>query len=122
MKAAQSCLFLCENSMVSFKSLYSFSKKEIDTAFKEVHPAGSILGLKLLQTPPSEKPHGKLLIIIPRAVGTAVVRNKIRRQIKAVFYEERLYEKLVTSIVLIYKQATKIGFEELKKFLVKNIV
>jgi len=41
-----------------------------------------------------EKPSfGKILIIIPGKTGNAIKRNKIRRQIKAIFYEEKLFEK-----------------------------
>ncbi len=71
------------------------------------------------KTPPLS--HGKLLIVIPRKAGKAHERNLIKRRIKAIYYEEKLYEKSIISIILVREEATKISFEELKKFLVKNL-
>jgi len=65
--------------------------------------------------------HGKILIVIPRKAGKAHERNLIKRRIKAIYYEEKLYAKPIVSIVLVRKEATKINFEDLKKFLVKNL-
>jgi len=55
-------------------------------------------GRKIYQAPeldvrviPSKSDIGRILIIIPKKVGSAPKRNKIRRRLKAIFYAYRLY-------------------------------
>lgn len=104
--------------MPKFKNLFSFSQSEIDTTFKSAKQLKSMLGLKLLQAPMLEKQeHGKLLIITPRAVGKAHIRNLIRRQLKAIFYENRLYAFNGKLIILVYKPAIELSFNQLRLFL-----
>ena len=100
----------------TYKELYRFSKKEVEQAFSQALTTNSIPGLKLLQTPTKEIPHGKILIVIPKKTGKAHDRNRIKRQIKALFYEEKLYEKPIVSIILVYKQALDLSYSELKAF------
>jgi len=110
--------------MINFSSLFSFSQKEIKQAFNKAKFKNKINGLKLLQLSSEEldeKPSlGKILIVIPGKTGNAIKRNKIRRQIKAIFYEEKLFEKPLISILLVYKPALKLNFEQVKEFLVKS--
>ena len=110
--------------MVKINSLFSFPQKEIRQAFQKAKLKNKINGLKLLQIVSNELDEkysfGKLLIVIPAKTGKAVDRNKIKRQIKAIFYEERLFEKPLISILLVYKPALKLNFEQIKEFLVKS--
>ncbi len=109
--------------MVKFRSLFTFSKKEIHSYFKKAKFKNKINGLKLLQTNP-EKPDqefGKLLIIIPKRSGKATKRNLIKRQIKAIFYEEKLFKNPLISILFVYKTAMELTFDQLKVFLVKSL-
>lgn len=81
-------------------------------------------GFKLLQSKIEQPDHtnmGKLLIVISRKVGNAVERNKLRRQIKSIFFEEKLYVKPKKSILIVYKEAKDLSFDQIKKFLVKNL-
>ena len=107
--------------MPRFKSLFSFSQNEIDLAFKNANTIKNAQGLKFLQTDEKNIEHGKILIITPRKLGKAHDRNKIRRQIKAIFFEEKLYEKPVISILLLYKEALDLTYEELKIFMLKSL-
>ncbi len=111
-----------------FKGLFSFKEKEISLLFDRASRKGSIPGLLLLQASLDQSAcpeggqgacFGKLLIIIPRKVGVASVRNKLRRQLKAIFWEHELYKKPVASILLVYKQAVALEFAELRNFLQK---
>ena len=104
-----------------FKLLFSFAKKEIDWAFKRVRMIARTRGLKLLQVPKvfsAENKFGKILIIIPRRAGKAHKRNLIKRRVKSIFYEEKLFENIATSILLVREDAAKMSFEQLKEFLV----
>ena len=116
--------------MINFRQLFSFKKKEIDAAFNNIRSKKTLLGLKLLLPDKDSKQirdetplthHGKLLIIIPQIAGKAPTRNLLRRRIKAIYFEEKLYEKPIISILLVYKEAIKLSFDEIKSFLVRNL-
>ncbi|MBD3273652.1 ribonuclease P protein component [Candidatus Dependentiae bacterium] len=107
---------------MKFKELFRFEKKEIDQVFKNAKQIDKIEGLKLLQSPAGQNQNfGKLLIIASKKVGKAHKRNKIRRQLKSIFYQENLFKNPVNSIILVYKSALNLKFEELKEFLIKNL-
>ena len=109
--------------MAKVKKYCSFTKNEIDFAFQNAKLSNQILGLKLLEAPflSTEEPTGKILIVIPKRFGNACKRNKLKRQIKSIFHEEKLYEKPVTSILLAYKQAKDLSFNDIKTFLVNAL-
>ncbi len=107
-----------------FTSLFSFTQKEVDAAFSHASKLASKPGLKLLAAAATEEqipPHGKLLIMIPRRFGGAVKRNRIRRQIKSIYYENGLYTKPRIAILLVYPDANAMGFEELREFLINAL-
>ena len=101
------------------KNLFSFKKQEIKEAFQNASFLAKTSGITLLQAPGSD--HGKLLIITPKKIGTAVQRNKFRRQVKSIFYEEKLFVDPKITILMTYKQAVSLTFDEIKNFLVKNL-
>jgi len=107
-----------------FKDFFSFNQEEIRKAFKKARLHARMSGFKLLQAPLSQAPttlsHGKLLIVASRKSGRAHERNKIKRQLKAIFYEEKLYKKPVTSIVIVYKQAMNLTYDQIKEFLLQS--
>ena len=105
---------------VSFKSLFQFSKPKIDAAFKNAKRIAGTKELTLLQAP-SEHNHGKLLIIIPKKVGKAHDRNLLRRRLKAIFYENKLYQKIYTFIILARPGAAQIQVEQLKQFVINSL-
>lgn len=106
--------------MAKTRKYFSFSKKEIEPLLKTAKLVCKEKGLKLLVTP-SMKLFGKLLIITPKKSGKAYERNLIKRRFKAIFYEEKLFEKPLTYIIFVYKAAMKLDFQNLKNFLVKNL-
>ena len=127
--------------MIKFKSLFSFSRTEIQNLFPVAKHKANINGFKLLQIAPqdiilsetisSEKPiattknitpeHGKILIITSRKTGKAHDRNLIRRRIKEIFYKHQLYQKPVISILIVYNSALKLTYEQITDFLTQNI-
>ncbi len=108
---------------MKFKDLFRFEKKEIDHTFQNVQQENKIEGLKQLQSPVQKEGQdfGKLLIIASRKTGKAHKRNRIRRQLKSIFYQEELFKKPVNSIVLVYKSALDLTFEQLRQFLISNL-
>ena len=102
--------------MSLFRNLFQFSTQEVAAAFKHAHAHGSRNGLKVLEAPQSSGAlHGKLLIITNKSLGKAHDRNRIKRQIKAIFYEEKLYQKQAIRIMLVYPKSLTLSFDDLKK-------
>lgn len=102
--------------MIKFRQLFSFTKKEIDECFSKAKRKITKPEFRLLFLPKTEAP-GKLLIVIPKASGKAYKRNKIRRQIKSIFYEENLYQNPGIWIIIVYKKAMDLSFKDIKQFL-----
>lgn len=111
--------------MTIFRKLFAFTSPEITCIFRHARAKKYHVGLKLLEAPAScstliqsaKVPYGKLLIVTPRASGKAHDRNRVRRQTKAIFYEEELYKTPAIWVLLVRKQAMDLGFDDLKKFL-----
>lgn len=98
------------------KYLSSFTKQEVDHAFKTITSRIKINGLTILKAPQA-RIKGRILIIIPKKAGKANLRNQIRRRLKSIFYEEKLYEQPYDWIVLVNKEACGNSFSELKKIM-----
>jgi len=94
------------------------SKKAIDELFKKARRVIAHPGLHILIAPKTAE-FGRILIIASRKTGNAPERNKIRRRLKSIFYEERLYEKGLDCIVIVKKDGIAIPFAGLKDLLLK---
>jgi len=94
-----------------------FSRKEIDTLFANNIAVYKSKELVILQAPCSFST-SRILLITSRKVGNAPERNKLRRQGRAIFYEEQLY-KLQHHCVIIFKAPAKsLSFAQFKTILV----
>ncbi len=94
------------------------SKKDISKLFKVARRVVKHPGLHILLAP-KQKDFGRILIVTSKKVGTAPERNKIRRRLKSIFYEEKLYEKGFDCIAIAKPEATKLTHQELKKLLIE---
>ena len=92
------------------------SKKDIDTVFKNARRVIARPGIHILIAP-TLAPFGKVLIIVPRAVGSAPARNKLRRRIRSIFYQETLFKKGLDCIVIFKVGATQLSFTTLRDLL-----
>lgn len=100
------------------RKLTQFTKKEIGIQFQRArlvlkHSAFTILFAPRLID------FSRILIITSRKVGNAPQRNKIRRRIKSLFYEEKLFTSPYDCIVIVRKEAVDLSFAELKKLLLQ---
>jgi ribonuclease P protein component len=64
---------------------------------------------------------GRILIIASRKVGSAPVRNLVKRRLKALFYEEKLFELKRNIIVYLKKPSSTLSYDELKKLVMEAI-
>ena len=101
-----------------FRKLTQFSKGEIDRAFASAKRVVKHPGLTLLSAP-KQGDFARILIVVSRKVGTAPQRNKLRRQIKTIFFEDKMFEGERDLIALLRAPATELTFDELKKLLLK---
>lgn len=95
------------------RTLSRFAPSEVKTIFKR--------GKRVLKNPtcdiivsPKTYVHGRILVITPKRVGKASQRNKIRRRIKALFFERKYYEHGYDCVTIIKKEGIETSFDELK--------
>jgi ribonuclease P protein component len=101
--------------------LTRFKRDEIAELFKNA----SVLFRSphfLLLSAPAKQEYGRLLPVISKKIGSAPKRNQLRRRLKAIFYENRLFA-LQQDVVFIAKQkeATNLSFDDLRAILNREI-
>ena len=94
--------------------LSKFSKKELDSFFKQAKRVYKDQAFTILVVPKKEE-FAKVLIVVPRKYGNSPQRNLIKRRIRAIFREEKLYEKPYNSAFIIRPEGKKYSFADLKK-------
>lgn len=70
---------------------------------------------------PARFPYGRVVAITPGKIGNAPQRNLFRRQIKALFYEEKLYALGFDCVVIGKIQATTLSFNSLKTVFIQTL-
>ncbi len=94
------------------KRISRFTKQEISEIFKKARRAVRRPGLDILCAPAAKKT-GRILVITPRKVGSAPQRNLVRRRLKAIFYEKKLFERGFDCVVIVKKPGVLLTFETL---------
>src|SRR5271170_2582127 len=102
------------------RNLSHFTKTEVDAVFAQARRVVKNSGLLILAAP-QQKLHGRILIIASRKVGSAPIRNKIRRRLKSIFYEQELYKKGYDCIIIVNKESVFLPFERLKQMLIQAL-
>ena|SRR5581483_11074005 len=97
----------------------SLSRREITALFATAarvvrHPCLDIL------VAPKTQSEARLVVITPKRTGTAPARNKVRRQLKAIFYEQQYYLQGCDCAVII-KNMAELSFEKLKELLAEGM-
>ncbi len=64
-----------------------------------------------------KQPFAKILIVTPKKIGSAPARNLLKRRLKAIFYEEKLYQRPYNLAALCRKGSPQLSFDELKTIL-----
>ena len=98
------------------RAITSFTEREIRSVFFRARTVFKAPEMEI-RTAPATGPFGRILIVLPRTVGTAPERNLIKRRIKAIFYQSKLYEQNKDVIVLVRKHAQKFSFADLEQLL-----
>ncbi len=98
------------------KKISSFTRQEVSQLFARVSPKVKVSGLRILRAPATLE-FGRILIVTPRRVGTAPERNLVRRRIKSIFREQKLYQRRYDCIALVGRDATAMSYQELLRYL-----
>jgi ribonuclease P protein component len=95
------------------RKITQFSPSEIDSLWKQARRVVRHAGLHLLKAPRSGS-LGRILMVIPKRIGDAPTRNKLRRQLRHIFYENKLFNGDSDWIVIARPGADKITFATLQ--------
>lgn len=95
------------------KKISKFTKREIDYLFRHARRVLRNEACTILLAP-RQADFGRILIVASRKVGNAPERNLIRRRIKSIFYEEKLFEGNFDWAVIAQKKLTEFSFDQLK--------
>lgn len=99
------------------KKLSSFTRTEVTTLFKGARTKVKLPGLRILKAPISGRTAGRVLIVTPRRVGNAPERNLLRRRVRAIYREDKLYTHPYDCVLLFGKEALLIPFDELRRLI-----
>ena len=96
------------------RKITKFKKKEIDYLFKHARRVFKNPSFLILMSP-RQTDFARILIVASSKVAHAVGRNKIRRRIRSIFYEERFFDGLYDWVVIVYPKAIALEFDGIKK-------
>lgn len=105
-------------AVVRPRLLTKFSKHDIQIAFQTAKRVVKIPEMEIRRAS-QQLDFGRILVVIPRRAGKASVRNKIKRRLKSIFYEEKLFASGYDLILLVRSGADALSFEQLKALLSK---
>lgn len=98
------------------KRISKFTKSEIDYLFRHARRVVRNQICTILVAP-RQKEFARVLIITQRKIGNAPERNLVRRRIKAIFYEEKLFTSEFDCVVVVHKKMISLPFDQLKSLL-----
>ena len=96
------------------RKITQFRKSEIEQLWKKARRVVTYDGLHILKAPRSQE-LGRILMVIPKRIGSAPTRNKLRRQIRHIFYETQLFNGDADWIVIARPGAQEIPFSKLQE-------
>lgn len=106
--------------MSFFVSLFRCYKKDLDTIFKEQTFSLRLSGFTFFSMPAPESSSGRLFTIISKKVGNACHRNKLRRRLRFIFFQEKLFQNNKNTILICYPGSAQKTFAELKTIVLKS--
>jgi ribonuclease P protein component len=95
-----------------------FTQAEASELFKRAFTIARNVAFNLLAAP-QQKLFGRVLLVTSRRIGNASQRNKLRRRAKAIFYEEKLFERGHDCILIFKKGAIDMSFDQFKQYMLE---
>lgn len=100
--------------------LFRFTSKQVREIFKRASSRTVIDGLTIIKAPATLS-HGRLLVVTPRRIGNAPKRNRIRRRLKAIYWEQQLFVNPFDVIVIVTKNSVDLPFDRLQTIITKAV-
>lgn len=98
----------------------AFTRQEITQIFKKARRVLRHPGLDILAYPKTQ-PEARILVVTSRKVGNAPQRNKMRRRLKAIFFEAQLFNNPYDIVVVAKLGGAQLSFDELKALLLDTL-
>jgi ribonuclease P protein component len=95
----------------------SWTTKEIIALHRQAITVASYPELVAKRAPTSGS-QGRMLLVIPKKVGTAPERNLLRRRMKAIMYENKLYERGYDWLFFFQSAVKKWSFQQLASVII----
>ncbi len=95
----------------------ALTRQEIAQLFIKARRVVRHPGLDILMAPATSS-LGRIVVVTSRKVGNAPERNKVRRRLKAIFYEQQLAKHGFDCIVIIKVGGVDLPFQALQELLI----
>ena len=102
------------------RNLSKWTQQEVQHLFENATAAHKSKELTILVAP-SLLEYGRIMLTTPKKIGDAPTRNKLRRRLKSIFYEQKLYMHGKDLAFLTKPGIDKFSFEKLETLLIKAI-
>lgn len=99
------------------KRISKFTKSEVDYLFQHARRVVRNQVCTILVAP-RQKDFARVLIVTSRKIGNAPERNLMRRRIKTIFYEEKLFTCGFDWVIIVHKKMVEFPFDQLKSLLI----
>ena len=96
----------------------ALSEREIRSLFRTAKRIIRDPGFDILIAP-STQAEGRLLVVTSRRTGNAPQRNKVRRRIKAIFYEQALSKRGYDCAIIVKKPGISVEFAQIQELMLK---
>lgn len=106
------------NNGPSRRSITRFSKPEIENLFTAAKRIIRLTAFYILRAP-GQQTSGRALLVIPKKIGNAPQRNKLRRQLKEILWQLEIYKQPYDWVIIAKKTPQPIIFAELKLMFAK---
>ena len=106
--------------MPTVRQITRFTEQELKTLFAHARRVLKSPAMDILVAPAC-KSFGSLAVITPARIGNAPERNLLRRRLKAIFYEEKLFDLVLDCVVIAKAPAKNLDFNALKTMLIKAL-
>jgi ribonuclease P protein component len=97
------------------RGLTKFNRKEIKFLFENAKRHSYCSAFVLLRAQQQKSNVGRVLVVSPKKIGNAPMRNLLKRRIKNIFFTEKLYTKGFDWVLIARKKSTNLSFAELQE-------
>ncbi len=102
------------------RNLSKWTQQDVQNLFENATAAHKSKELTILVAP-SLLEYGRIMLTTPKKIGDAPTRNKLRRRLKSIFYQQKLYTFGKDLAFLTKPGIDRFSFEQIEALLIKAI-